>query len=240
MKRSISIMLCGACMCLLGGCTMGVRGSDASTGTDTFAKVEVVSINDDTSEESDSVKEDTEEVATSEEMGTEERTVQNEDSQAFSEEVARQLMDKNIECNDIFILGALMPENGWEPEDGNLVPVADSRFPDWETFESFVYSVYCKECADMYLYNFPYEGDAKYVNVAGKVYVNMNYVGGKGYYVDWSDYSIEIKEETDSRCVFDVTGSIEEPSDNPTKEPYTVTATAVLENGKWVLENLIY
>lgn len=92
----------------------------------------------------------------------------------------------------------------------------------------------------MLLYDYPYENEPKYVNIDGKLCVNTVLDGSKRYYVDWTDCKIEIKEADENKCAFSVTGKIEEPSDNPAKEDYTVESTAELENGKWLLTEMIY
>ena len=53
-------------------------------------------------------------------------------------------------------------------------------------------SIYCKQEADRLLYNFPEEGVQKYYDQDGMLYLDINYDGAKGYYVDWSDYALTI------------------------------------------------
>ncbi len=149
------------------------------------------------------------------------------------------LFDENINCmRNIFVLSSLPHiEEEVEP---NVYVVDKSYFGDFAAFEEYIRSVYCKDTADMLLYDYPYENEPKYINIDGKLCVNTMLDGSKGYYVDWTDCKIEIKEAEGDKCTFSVTGKIEEPSDNPTKEDYTAEGTAVFENGNWLLTEMIY
>ena len=51
---------------------------------------------------------------------------------------------------------------------------------------------------------------------------------------------ITINSVDENRCEFTATGYIEEPAEVPVKEDYPVSGAAVLENGKWVLEKMMY
>lgn len=163
-------------------------------------------------------------------------------SAELDEATMRALMKENINCNlNIFALGNLMPVGGeYDTSMGDLVEVDPSEFADWDSFEEYVRSVYCQEAADMYLYNYPYEGQPKYVNQDGKLYLNMTLCGGKGYYVDWTDYQIEVTASTDTRVEVKMIATVEWPSDEPVREPYEATGAFVYENGKWLLESMIY
>ena len=74
----------------------------------------------------------------------------------------------------------------------------------------------------------------------GELCVNTALDGSKGYYVDWTDCKVAIKDSDGKQCTFSVTGQKEEPAENPTKEDYTVESKAVFENGKWLLGEMIY
>lgn len=156
-----------------------------------------------------------------------------------SESTIAALFNENINCmQNIFALSSL-PHTEEEAEP-NVYVVDESYFEDYAAFEEYIRSVYCKETADMLLYDYPYENEPKYIDKDGKLCVNTMLDGSKGYYVDWTDCKIEIKEADSNQCTFSVTGKIEEPSDNPVKEDYTVESTAVIENGSWLLTEMVY
>ena len=151
----------------------------------------------------DNVKVTSAVVTTKEQETTAEQTV--------SEEMLRVLIDKNINCNLNIFSGSLplaLADEGKDVEidmqNNTLYQVSEKAFPDYASFEEYIRSVYCKETADMYLYNYPYEGVQKYKNVDGKLYIDLKYDGGKGYYVIWDDYKITIDSSSADKCEFTV------------------------------------
>lgn len=185
---------------------------------------------------------------TTENIATESDTTENvvTESQVTSQNLTKEhlkwLIDENIYCN-LYVFGMhSLPreEEEIDYQGRKLHQVDEDVFVDFATFEEYLKSVYCSETAELYLYKSPNEENPQYVNVDGKLYVDISREGGRGYYVDWSEYTFEIKTQSDKKCEFTVTGMIEEPAEVPVKEPYTVEGMAVLENGRWVLEQMIY
>ena len=70
------------------------------------------------------------------------------------------------------------------------------------------------------------------------LYLDINYDGAKGYYVDWSGFTLTIDSTEGNQCTFTVTATVEWPADEPQKEPYSVIQTAIYENGRWLLTEL--
>ena len=187
----------------------------------------------------DNVKVTSAVVTTKEQETTAEQTV--------SEEMLRELIDKNIYCNLNIFSGSLplaLADEGKDVEidmqNNTLYQVSEKAFPDYASFEEYIRSVYCKETADMYLNNYPYEGVQKYKNVDGKLYIDLKYDGGKGYYVIWDDYKITIDSSSADKCEFTVKAAVEWPAENPVVEDYVVKGTAVYENNRWVLTEMMY
>lgn len=187
----------------------------------------------------DNVKVTSAVVTTKEQETTAEQTV--------SEEMLRELIDKNIYCNLNIFSGSLplaLADEGKDVEidmqNNTLYQVSEKAFPDYASFEEYIRSVYCKETADMYLYNYPYEGVQKYKNVDGKLYIDLKYDGGKGYYVIWDDYKITIDSSSADKCEFTVKAAVEWLAENPVVEDYVVKGTAVYENNRWVLTEMMY
>lgn len=160
----------------------------------------------------------------------------------ITEEELRALMDKNIYVNlSVFGVSNLplkVEEIDYDKE--RFYQVKEEAFPDYAAFENYIRSVYCKETADMYLYKYPTEEAPMYVNMDGKLYLDSYSMGGKGYYVDWSEYTIEVTKSDENVCEFTVTATVEWPAENAIKEPYTVQGVAVKENGVWLLQSMIY
>lgn len=158
---------------------------------------------------------------------------------SVSEDELRTLMEENLFCmRHVFTLGTL--PHGDVPIQGESVyKVEDDRFQTFTDLEEYVRSVYCTETADMYLYNYPYEGEPLYFDADGQLCIDIYRSGEKGYYVDWTDFGLAIIYADDTVCEFTVTGLAEEPAAEPTYTEYTVNAKAVCENGRWVLEKMI-
>lgn len=158
----------------------------------------------------------------------------------FDEAIIRDLVDENTYClRNLYGATSLYPEG--DPVEGDhIYKAATDRFADYAEFESYIRSVFCTEEAERLLFNSPYEGQPMYLNIDGMLCVDTYLAGAKGYYVDWSDYRVEIISADDSRCEFIVTGQIEEPAEVPVKEDYPVTGAVVYENDGWRLEKLIF
>lgn len=124
--------------------------------------------------------------------------------------------------------------------DGHICKVSDEKFASFAEFESYIRGVYCAEEDERLLYQYPYEDSSVYLDVDGALCIDLNQAGAKGYYVDWTSCEITIDSADAERCEFTVKGSIEEPAEVSVQEDYFANGTAVFENGKWVLEKMIY
>lgn len=158
-----------------------------------------------------------------------------------------ELIENNLYCmTRIFVLGSLQCEEieesdegiDWEDESTFIKKVTDSRFPDYKSLSDYIYSVYSDSTADMLLNNYPLEGDPKYINKDGDLYVDLRKDGGRGYYVNWDDRTISIVDQGENYCHFNIETTITEPADEPVDKPYIINCTAVYEDGSWVLEDM--
>ena len=160
-----------------------------------------------------------------------------ENNTALEETRIRLLADESINCMiNIFELSSLTTQG--EPIKDNIYQVDESKFKDYAAFENYIRSLYYKTEADRLLNDCHYENDPKYLNIDGKLCINMNQAGAKGYYVDWKNYEVKITNSDDTTCDFTLIATVEWPSENPTKESYTVNASAVYENGNWLLKKM--
>lgn len=184
----------------------------------------------------------TQENTTKEEVteGTTEATSEAEKHEEITKEELTRLFEENLNCMlYIFELGELEHEE--EPIDGDMIyRVTDDKFQSFADLEEYVRSVYAKEEADRLLYHYPYEDQAKYIEQDGALCINLALSGGKGYYVDWTDFEVEMELIEADRCTFQVIGTIEEPADEPVQEEYIAKGVAVYEDGHWVLEEMMH
>ncbi len=162
-------------------------------------------------------------------------------AQPLGERTLREMIDRNLTCVlNVFELTYLYYDRQSQPTAGGLYRVSDPRFTDYAELDEFVRKTYVKETADRLLLEERSPGHTLYVNVDGALYIDPAAIGGKGYYVDWSGYSITITEQTAERCAFKVTAPVTYPGDHPVPETYEKEGEAVLQGGVWLLKDAIY
>lgn len=150
------------------------------------------------------------------------------------------LFDQNIFCVlNVFEQGYLPFED--EPyKDDRYCRVTDSRFQTFDQFETYVKGVYAAEEADRLLNLARLDDNTLYREIDGYLCIDRMQIGGRGYFVEWDGYTLAIDEVSESECTFTVTAAITEPAEVPVAEPYTRTAKALKQDGKWLLEKMIY
>lgn len=158
-----------------------------------------------------------------------------------SEIELKELMDRNnYVYKQVYGAGDLpLVEEEIDYNKTRLYQVKDDVFEDYATFETYIKDTYCQAEVEHLLYNYPEQGQQKYVEQDGKLYMDVYYMGGKGYYVDWSDYTIEITRNEADICEFTAIASVEQPSDTPIKERYEAQGVVIKENGRWLLKEMI-
>ncbi len=162
-------------------------------------------------------------------------------STEFTMEIT-ELFDKNLQCLELYRTNPLptVGEPLFEGEEQIICEISSDKFSSYDELVDYVNSTYTYGTAQMYLNDFPYEGNKLYLEYDGKFCLNTYYpVGGKGYYVDWSDYSIEITDADDTTCTFNVTATIQEPGDLPADE-YTLSCEAIITENGWRLIRMYF
>ena len=155
---------------------------------------------------------------------------------APDEQILRDLFDQNLECAEIFERSFLpMEEN---PVEGTFYKITDDRFHTFGDLEKFTKSVFVQSEAARLL-GPRYEDRALYRDVGGVLCIDASLMGGRGYYVDWTDYRLEILSTDKNEVTFKVIATVEWPAEVPVAEPYEVKTRAVMENGEWRLTELI-
>lgn len=156
----------------------------------------------------------------------------------FNESIIKDLFSKNLTCMEIFTLRPLRYDFSEKIRD-NICPVISETFADYASFESYIRSVYIPQTANRLLYDTPYEDDPIYVNIDGRLCINANYDGGRGYYVDWSNYTVDIISVTEDACEFTVSAVQILPGEDNIAEDYSVSGRLILCDGEWRLEEMI-
>ena len=145
------------------------------------------------------------------------------------------LFEENLQCvQNILVLGAL-PHNATPVKDGHIYPVTNTRYHNYQELQNYLHTVYTvSETARLLEGN----GNPLYVDVDGVLCVDVHRIGGKEYTVDWKDYTLVIDSHNDTVCRFTVTGR--KPTLDGQTEPYAISGTAIYENGRLVLEKILY
>lgn len=185
------------------------------------------------------------EVITETETVTEEVT---EEETTISDEVRKEM---EIEVNELFFHNSYcymmvfgldsLPTVEIPDENSSeyLYQVDTSMFRDYADFEEYLRSVFVEETVDKLL-KFPNEGQPKYVNKDGDLYLDIRLAEGKEDYVDWYNYTLNIDYVDDKECGFTITAIKTIPSENPTEEEYSVSGKIIWDDGKWYLEDMLY
>lgn len=147
------------------------------------------------------------------------------------------LFDENLYCMQRLVELGHLPYSNQAIDGGHLYPVESDRFPTYAALYDYLCTVYTEETVSQLLDN---DGMPVYVEVDGRLCIDSYHIGGKGYFVDWSNYKITIDSTDETGVSFTITGSLVEPGDNPTPQPYSATGTAVFENGRLVLTKMIH
>ncbi len=168
------------------------------------------------------------------------------DAHGNTEEQAKELISNLVRENtklyiNYFSLGSLPYEGDGEPIDIDkdyVRKVKPEYYASYADFENEIRSVYTVEKAEYLLYEYKTEdmwgdGDTRpmYFNVDGDLYINVRRVGGRGYYVNWEEFSVEISEVTAEGYNFIVHTTVTWPAEVPQPEAYDVSGTAIYENG---------
>lgn len=149
----------------------------------------------------------------------------------------RRLMDENLYCMQRVLTLGFLPYGGDPVAEDHIYRVQSDRFTTYAQLREYLLTVYTEEETENLL---NHGGYPTYLDVDGYLCIDVHHTGGKGYYVDWTNYELTLDSMESAACHFTVTGVIEEPAEVPVKEPYSATATAVYENGRWVLTAMIW
>lgn len=128
-----------------------------------------------------------------------------------------------------------------DQEATGIYPIEDSAFASYADFETLIKNTYTDDAAKILLQDgYPSEGKVLFLEQDGKLCINLDNELPRGYFIDWSDYTITgIRQENDT-ITFTATGAVTEPGDNVDKEAHPVEAKLVNVDGSWKLANLYY
>lgn len=150
-----------------------------------------------------------------------------------SEQELRLLMESNLDCYYLFYVAPLT-EGGGTDSDG-YTKADTSFFATYKELCDFVNNTYAEKTASYLLNSYPSAENPLYIEKNSLVYVDLDAVEETEYEVMWDDsYTIEFIESSLSRCSFKLT------TEDFDGDEYVADGSAVFENGKWLLEDMVY
>ncbi len=153
-----------------------------------------------------------------------------EEAPACSEQIIRELMEKNLDCYFLFYISPL--NHTTQQNSDGYFGTDQGIFETYEDLKNFVFATYTSERATALL-EYPEKDAPVYKDSQGLIFVDPALVPKTEYNVSWEDYDIEM-DATDTSCTFTLT-----TTDFDNKE-YTAQGSAVLENNEWRLTDLVY
>ena len=154
------------------------------------------------------------------------------------ESILRELLNRNYVCiTELFYLGQL-PCEDYDGGENTLVKVISEKYTSKKDIADFLHTVYAEEEVERLLNSYA-NNKPLYVEKDGVLYEDVSLIGGIGYNVNWDSYEIVILECTDTVCKFNVNTTEYDLAEKNNKS-YTIECCAVLEDGQWKLEKLVY
>ena len=145
----------------------------------------------------------------------------------------RLLMETNLDCYYLFYVAPLS-EGGGTDSDG-YTKAETSFFANYSELSDFVTKTYTKEKSDFLLYQYPSKENPLYIEKDGAIYVDLDAVDPDEYFIMWDDsYTIKFTENTTEKCSFTLTTTDFDGNE------YVTDGSAVFENGKWLLTDIVY
>lgn len=150
-----------------------------------------------------------------------------------SEQDIRVLMESNLDCYYLFYIAPLS-EGGGTDSDG-YTQAEKSFFTSYSELNDFVTNTYTKEKSDYLLHQYPSAENPLYIEKNNEVYVDLDAVKPVEYKISWDDsYTIEFTENSNTKCSFTLTTTDFDGNE------YQTSGSAVFENGKWLLADMVY
>lgn len=111
-------------------------------------------------------------------------------------------------------------------ENGTFAPVVSEKIRSYTELESTIRSTYTKEAADKLL------AEKRYVDIDGKLYLDMKFGKDSDYTTDWSDFEAEISLNGEDKYSIEITAK------NEKGRKKIINASAVTIDGSIRLENM--
>ena len=158
---------------------------------------------------------------------------QNVSSSECTEQEVRMLIEHNLDCYFLFYISPLT-QGGGTDSDG-YTKADNSYFATYKDFSDFVKNTYTQEKSAYLLGSYPSEENPLYIEKNDLVYVDLDAVTPVEYKINWDDsYTVEFTENSTTHCAFELTTTDFDGNE------YVTNGSAAFENGKWLLEDMVY
>ena len=150
-----------------------------------------------------------------------------------TEQDVRILIERNLDCYYLFYVAPLS-QGGGTDSDG-YTKADTSFFASYSEMCDFVTTTYTKEKSDYLLHQYPSVENPLYIEKNGAVYVDLDVVEPVEYNILWDDsYTVEFTENSTEKCSFTLTTTDFDGNE------YKTDGSAVNDNGKWLLTDMVY
>jgi len=122
------------------------------------------------------------------------------------------------------------------PINEHYYKVKSDKFKKVQDIKQYLSEVYVSSVCDMIMENLK----DIYVDLDGELYIDERYKAGKGYFVNWDNYTLNVESLKENKCEFKLSATKEEPGEVTTATPYIVNVTAQKIDGVWLLTNVFY
>ena len=159
----------------------------------------------------------------------------------MQEEIVR-LAEGNRKCFFSIFMIDFLDVDPSECIDNRYYKVESDEFQAFPDLEKYVRSIFCENEAARLLYGKLADRNATplYVDLNGILYLDSAEAGGMGYYSTWPDYSFEIISLTDDACEFKMHTTEDPPPEVGDPVPFVLDFKAIVEDGQWKLEKMVY
>ncbi len=147
------------------------------------------------------------------------------------EQEIRVLIEQNLDCYFLFYVSPL-PHTTQQNSDG-YYGTDGSYFENFDALKNLLKSTYISSKVEELLV-YPSADTPLYKDVEGYIFTKPDVIKPVKYNLSWEDYTVEFSEISDEKCTFTL-----KTTDFDGKK-YETNGSASLENGKWLLENIVH
>ena len=160
----------------------------------------------------------------------------------MQEEIVR-LVEGNKKCVfEIYVIEPL-PATSIDNIDNRYYKVDSNDFTTFSDLKEYTSSIFCESEVNRILFcKYPdgTEYSPFYLDLNNALFVDADLAFNTPYYSTWPDYSFEIISLTDDACEFKMHTTEDPPPEVGDPVPFVLDFKAIVEDGQWKLEKMVY